>query len=325
MRRSKIWITWIAVGLFPLAGGAAETNTSAFFYQSASGQSTVEAGLASRMVRLERSIPTLGSTSEFENSGGGMRLGYEYGVMDGFALGIALQYWNTRFENTSETASRVDEPYKITGWEDIRIGASLFSAIAETTNFYYGGDIGIKTGKRKDTNWTSGRHSIRPYVGVQHGIENFGLGLKASYQHKFNGTYQMTSNLEPTVTGGDELDFTLVLEHRFGDQWLLGLAPGMMMTMEQSYESTTTTAGTTATTISDFNSFNTVHLKLYATLGVFESIDFLPSILYESIHNDDVLGAQSVTIAGANTVRTPPKTSVDQSNFVAEFAGRMTF
>ena len=264
----KLTLAIASLSMYAMSAQAALKTQ--YFFQADAGKSVATAELGMRTLTLK---PNGGGTNT-ELSGTFLNLGYEYGINDVFAVGIALPY---QFAGKAKGTGATNDP-KYDGMGDIGLYSKATMDMGGS-NLQFGLGLNMSMGKAKmDTtagnekySYQTGRTYIVPYVGYVMPVGNFNLGAKLSFE------LNLTTAKVDTGTGTDS-------DYKGGEVSKLGFFGEMPFTgglvgLELAYRSVNQhKMGTAGTKMDD--GYSMVDIHLYGTYEINEMITLIPDINY---------------------------------------------
>jgi hypothetical protein len=205
----------LVVLLAVLAGTSAfagESAQSEFFYQApaAAHEGTFGLGFFTGEVDTSPSIDLSGQRVFAE---------YEYGINEAWAVGVLLNYTQTKIDTSPSTDS--------TGLNDLEINVK--GKHTPEAGLRYGAmiELALQDGEVKsngDTNQATGGIMVNPYVGYEMAKDQckFGGKLARGVRLKDEKEEDKGSNTTEESSGGEATTLTGFYEHTFSEQWALG-------------------------------------------------------------------------------------------------------
>ena len=212
----------LLTSFFTISAMAATNNSdnraqSEFFHRPGSGLSEFEAKYVSGPTG-KRSVTaaTAGSTAvDVKYSGYFIDASYMYGVSDDMAFGAEVNSGDLKIESGTANA-------KNTGASD-----PVLKFMGASDSLQYGADLTLGMTKRKDPvlsttapvdgNRNVGGMVLRPYIGLLAGDGDINYGGMLDYTYFAERKIDATS--DPTITGGNALGLTGMLEYNYGSGW----------------------------------------------------------------------------------------------------------
>lgn len=267
----KLSLAIVSLSMYAMSAQAALKTQ--YFFQADAGKSVATAELGMKTLSLKQTTTTAAGNTEF--SGTFLNLGYEYGLNDMFAVGIALPY---QFSGKIKGTGATSDP-KWDGMGDIGLYGKGTMDMGGS-NLQFGLGLNMSMGKAKlDTtagqekaNYQDGRTYIVPYVGYVMPMGGFNVGAKLSFE------LNLTTAKRDVGTGTDQ-DYKGGETTKFG---LFGEMPftGGLLGAELAYRSVNQNkAGTTTLTDMD-NGYSMLDIHLYGTYEINEMITLIPDINY---------------------------------------------
>jgi len=219
------------------AEGGGEAGSEFFFQTHAGGQD-----LTPKITYFSESDKLKGAANTTDTTGFLVGAEYEYGVMEGLAVGAALSYESASVDDSTD--------YDIKGLQNVELFVKGSSA-AGPGAFKYGANLSLSPGdleidSNSDRNAYTGGHDLVPYVGYE-----YGMGAESVFGAKLAFTLELgdktvttdPGSVESKVSGGERTTISLFYEHQ-----LAALKLGVALDWATVADVDSKTAGVTTTT-----------------------------------------------------------------------------
>jgi hypothetical protein len=224
MRKSIIsLLVMLPLAAFAKGGG------SEYFYQSETGKHDVTPRLS-----IDSSSLKYVGGSKATASANVLSAEYEYGWMDGVAVGAQLGYtFSGEIDSGTSTVdmtglNNIEAFVKANlpaGPGTLRYGAALSLSLADS-----------EVEANGDKNTATGGHDLVPYFGYEQSWDKCTFGAKLSLEVGLTDKTEDNNGTKTDFSGGEDTTIGLFYEHKFSEEMLLGISLDWVTTSDSKDE-----------------------------------------------------------------------------------------